>query len=331
MQAANQVDTANFRSLYARLFWNIERHELIAASAERLLTPATRNKVLNILSVLGTTSMSQQAGWLDRVRRMQPNPNQDAETRSFLENPANQSNDRWHYVNLPLGVQGYDRVRYPQFTREDDVVQITLSCIKVLQGNSDRFSLVNALRVLIHVVEDLHQPIHCACGYIDNSGNQPKFESNPQIIIAKNLESDRGGNSIILPIAGSVRLHGYWDGAFDDGNQIAATDNKEEANVMKEALVATLSASIENEPSLASGDDNDILAWPVKWVNQSLVEARKAYQSLVITGKRPGAATAYDVTWEGQDEYDNRCRPIVHERIASATANLALVLNSIFV
>jgi hypothetical protein len=93
-----------------------------------------------------------------------PKPGDDDETVAFLNDPKNKAQDTWHYVNIPALAENYDREKYPDFTRDDDVVQMTLQAINVLQGRSDRFSELNALRLITHYVGDLHQPIHVGCG-----------------------------------------------------------------------------------------------------------------------------------------------------------------------
>ena len=37
----------------------------------------------------------------------------------------------------------------------------------VLEGKSNKFTPAQALRVLVHLVEDVHQPLHVGTGYFD--------------------------------------------------------------------------------------------------------------------------------------------------------------------
>ncbi len=59
---------------------------------------------------------------------------------------------------------------------------------------------------------------------------------------------------------------------------------------------------------------------------QSLKAAPAAYQSIAI---KETDGKSFGVTWEGKQAYDNRCAPIVVERLKSASFNLATVLNDV--
>src|SRR4029079_13848482 len=93
-----------------------------------------------------------------------------------------------------------------------DVVQIIKESVRVLQGDSNRFTPINALRLVVHLVGDVHQPVHVGCGYIDDSVEPAKIIRNPVTVVNKELESDHGGNKLILPVGtNGVNLHSYWD------------------------------------------------------------------------------------------------------------------------
>src|SRR5262249_38999733 len=136
----------------------------------------------------------------------------------FLLDSRNQQNECWHFVELPLGAEGYDRVRYPKFTALTDLVQMSQQCIQVLQGSSDRFSEANALRLLVHLIGDLHQPLHCGCCYLQpvNGPEAAQLVADPEAAAVSDLESDWGGNALMLPIGGGVSLHHYWDSDLGD-------------------------------------------------------------------------------------------------------------------
>jgi S1/P1 Nuclease. len=200
------------RTLYDREFWSIGRHELIAAAAEELLSPDAKTEVKKLLKPIGV-AFPDIAGWADEVKRRKPRRGDDPDTVDFLEDERNAHADTWHYVDLPVGAHEYSRRTYPEFTRPDDVVQMLAESIKVLQGASDRFSVLNALRLTVHLVGDVHQPLHVGCGYLDRSTEVPRLTRDPAIASRKKLESDHGGNYLILPIGSKgPNLHAYWDG-----------------------------------------------------------------------------------------------------------------------
>lgn len=333
-------------SLYAREFWAIQRHELVAGAADQLLTPAAAQAVQEILAPLGLVGLVDSAGWADTVKRRRPDPaRDDPETLAFLQDNRNARNGQWHYVNLPTGAASYDREQHAAFTRPDDVVQITVESIRVLVGESSRFSKCNALRLVAHLVGDVHQPIHVGCGYLRVAGETASLVHDPAQVSQENLKSDEGGNRLFLPLeSGSTKLHEYWDGALSQsdahghdadaapGDAVVADpeDSPRQQAIAKIVAMAKASgggdAGVLDAPMAAATPD--LQGLPASWATESLLAARAAYQSLQIVGRR--GERAFDVTWEGQAAYDARCKPIVEQRLADASRNLALLVNAIW-
>ncbi|KAK3271627.1 hypothetical protein CYMTET_20038, partial [Cymbomonas tetramitiformis] len=60
-----------------------------------------------------------------------------------------------------------------------------------------KFEVAFALRMLIHFVGDLHQPLHCVDRFAPNL-----------------TKGDDGGNKVMVEVDGqTMSLHGYWDSA----------------------------------------------------------------------------------------------------------------------
>ena len=54
------------------------------------------------------------------------------------------------------------------------------------------------MRVLVHMVGDVHQPLHVAYGYYDVTDLvHPKLITNPALAVGK--PNDRGGNPLFTP------------------------------------------------------------------------------------------------------------------------------------
>src|SRR5215813_3094599 len=184
---------------------------------------------------------------------------------------------------LPLDADGYSRQQYPEFTRDDDVVQIIGEGVRVLMGNSDRFSELNALRLVVHLVGDVHQPIHVACGYLDTENGGTVIVRDPLTAATKHLPNDRGGNNLILPFGSNLSLHSYWDSrlggnSIDDANG-AEADVVEISPELRQRFInklrfqleqdATVDATVESGVSDASALD----LWAVTWASEALLAA----------------------------------------------------------
>lgn len=312
--------------LFASEFWAISRHEVIAAAAERYLSKEAVRAIAGITAPLGEDSpFSRLAGWADTVKRREPKSGDDADTVAFLSDPRNKSNDTWHYVNIPCYADAYDRMKYPRFTRDDDVVQMIAATVRVLTGKSDRFSPLNALRLVMHLVGDVHQPIHVGCGYIDRSTKPAKLVFDAQVAASKKLSHDRGGGRLVLPTGGN--LHSYWDGSLGSVDADIDDDLDFAPSQLRARFVQKLVDMTAALPPVATFvDPGDPERWAEQWASDSLATAREAYVSLRITGKK---GTDFNVSWEGKAAYDARCKPIANTRLADAVRNLAALLNQI--
>jgi hypothetical protein len=343
--------------LFGREFWGIERHQLIAGAAENLLSAAASAQVRRLLDPL-TATLSDIAGWADTIKRRKPRPDDDEDTVAFLEDERNANEPNWHFVNLPAEADGYDREKYPAFTREDDVVQILRQAIGVLRdpSASDRFSELNALRLVVHLIGDVHQPVHVGCGYIDESTDPPRLVTTPKE--AKGKHHDLGGNVLSLKIGGKMsNLHSYWDSRLDIEHDDSVVDDSQteespgheaareappsprprETRQLRRRFIAKLhamAAPVDEAPVAApAGEPED---WPAQWASETIKVARQAYQSLKIVRKvevkKPGRkpSWSYLLSWEGQSQYEARCAPLVHRQLVLAVQHLAQLLNAIW-
>jgi hypothetical protein len=323
--------------LFASEFWSVPRHMAIAGAAEQRLTDATRQAIARITAPLGGgVSIRSLAGWADNIKRPATAPN-DPETVAFLADDRNKGQSTWHYVDIPCQADGYDRAKYPEFTRDEDVVQMIGQAVRVFTAGSTRFSELNALRLIVHLVGDVHQPCHVGCSYIDKSSTPAKIVLDPETAASKHLPDDIGGNRLLLPGNGS--LHSYWDskiGSLDAGDD--GGDNHDHAHDFADAApelqaqavqkLAAMTAALPPAP-VAFDAPNDPERWAEGWATKSLIAAREAYRTLSITGA--SGSTNFKVSWEGKPAYDARCKPIANERLASAVRNLADLLDRILV
>lgn len=337
-------------TLYESFFWGISRHEMIAGAAHRLLLTNARQEVERILGDLGAGDLSEIAGWADRVKYRGPQSGDDQETVDFLSEERNRTNDRWHYVDIPLGASSYEAA--PEFTREDDVVHMLREAIRVLLGSSDRFSEANALRLVTHLAGDVHQPLHVGCSYIDATGQTARLVFDPAEILANGYGDDQGGNAIWLPVGiRGTSMHSYWDSRLGgtinlfsteptDGSAagFAAAVDTAEVQRFRQSFISKLvrmfpsgKATSFASPAAFNATPADEL--PARWANDTLKVAPSAYESLTITGQHTDdqGKVKYDVSFdEGRPAYDQRCKPLVRQQMQLAAQNLGALLNKIW-
>lgn len=187
----------------------------------------------------------------------------DPEAKKFnIDFPKNGG---WHFVNFPLGSASY-QLNGP-FSRQDDIVHIIEECVKVLEGNSTRFTKRQALRFLVHLVGDIHQPLHVGCGYFQfDDENNALLVTDPAA--ASGLTHDTGGN--VLFFDRSKQLHSFWDSTLVErvaGNKSVNT------------LADLLGGKVDN-PAPAWKTLGNYHLWARLWATDSVVQSREAYRGL---------------------------------------------------
>jgi hypothetical protein len=292
--------------------WSAQGHRALSEVARQLLTPEAKKSVEQIL---GNDDLAAVSTWLDDVRNLAHHHSGplkgDAEAIEF--NSRFPANDKWHYVDLPVGSPNY--VLNGPFSSVDDVVHAINRAIDVLEGRSEEFTKIQALRVLVHLVGDIHQPLHTVSGYFDlHDPTQSRLVSNPQE--AKNLPHDRGGNQLFY--TKTLELHALWDTHLVNKLVHAKTPEPLAALLAKGA-----SLSILKTP----GDYHE---WANRWASDSASEAIGAYEHLIFG---PGSVKA-----DGQidrieiippDDYDEQQLLRVERQLQKAAVHLAQLLNSI--
>jgi hypothetical protein len=152
-----------------------EGHRIAGLLAARRLCPVARAEVT---ALAGDTSLAELGVWADTIRGR----------------PEWRASGPWHYMNVADPRDGSQRsaataIRAFRDPPEGDV----LSAIERFRGvladrSQSRERRLDALRFVIHLVADVHQPLHVG------------------------RASDRGGNSIDVRYGDTVvNLHRFWD------------------------------------------------------------------------------------------------------------------------
>jgi hypothetical protein len=169
--------TALLCAPFSLLAWGVLGHRAVARIAENHLSAPAKREIARIL---GTETVPLVSTWADELRN----------------DPQFKETAPWHYVNVPVGLD------YPAFAAQ---LKATLApapavpanayaaLLQVRQDLKDPQKTLDekrtALKFLIHLVGDVHQPLHT--GHAE----------------------DKGGNSILVSWRGrDTNLHSIWDG-----------------------------------------------------------------------------------------------------------------------
>ena len=321
------------------LAWGDNGHQTVGKIASLRIKRRTAQKIAQILKP-GET-LANIATWADTVKERMGKSDPNPDTNAFLQDIAhNEKNREWHYDDLPLNCRNYQTCT--GFTPDNDVVHMLNVCIRTLQGYPDPghpLSERNALKLLVHFLGDMHQPLHIGCGFIDDNGPHGTIliARDPQEIRQKNLPSDNGGNQLIID-NDKKKLHGLWD--FDLVTSLMLSTNQQTSDTLGSFLKETV------RPKPSWNPRGPLSTWGAQWATDTLRQSRDhTYKGLRITRQRTITVTTrdgqpvmrngqvvtdtvYDITRPANYEALNR--ELVRQQLAKAGYRLARLLDAIY-
>ncbi len=159
--------------------WGKTGHRIVGQIAENHLTKKAKKK---IDALLGNESLAEVSNYMDFIR----------------SNSKYDHMETWHYATIPDSLT-YQEAGIPEGS---DVITQINRIIEELE--SKKFTDEDeafALKLLVHLIGDLHQPLHVGNG------------------------KDKGGNDLKVDYFwSSSNLHRVWDSGIIDGQQYSFTE-----------------------------------------------------------------------------------------------------------
>ena len=289
-------------------------HQAIAETARNNLTPASRAQIIRSL---GTDDLASVATWLDEVRAAGRNRGAmkgDVEAKDFVARFPDAA--KWHYVNFPVGSTGYDPAS--PFATKDDVIHGIDLAIRTLEGSSTGMSPGEALRVLVHLVGDLHQPLHTVSGYYDLSNERaPRLlrlgEASPR------SPTDAGGNALFF--TKSQNLHEFFDSIAL--RKVSGGDYKNVAAVTERRQWSTHQKTA-----------GDYHSWPKVWAGESMKAGSEALTALRLVSaetsqNKNGTLRLHRINVEFPQNFEAQTAITLSRQIGEGGLRLAELLNSL--
>ena len=316
------------------LAWGPNGHKTVARIAESFLTDDNAHALARVRQILGTEGFSLASLWADIVKGKAVSltaTDPDPDTQAFLRNLKNKDNRTWHFVDLPLDCESYNacNVAPIKFTNPTDIVQTINLCITALRSTTanPRFSKKTALRLLIHLMGDLHQPLHVGSGFIDLAGpdDSTVFATDPRFIKQHALHSDEGANLLLIDPARTKKLHAFWDGdlitALMGGQNITE-------------FVTSLKGGVPVDTSW--NGQGQFKTWPAQWASESAKLSREKAYDIAHNGVRIIEAvddhdperTTYAVKLA--DGYEAGNKDVARVQLVKGGFRLAKLLEAIF-
>lgn len=310
------------------LAWGQLGHRTIATLALEHLKKSNPAAAAKVKEILGDESVEDASIWPDDVRpnRIKSRSGRFAETEEGKAfNEAHPDNPMWHFVDLPLGAQAYGDKR---FSKENDIVETMMKCIDVLEGRSGFMSKRDALRFLLHLAGDVHQPLHAACGFfVFDENGRARLITDPDEAAANMDGNDSGGNKLLLgsesgatnksPEEADKRLplHRYWD------EHLVAMNAETEAE-----LVVKLRDRVATFQPTHTGN---VRTWPAQWATDSIGVSRKLYAELKYGKRFPRTGKYWTIYLNFQKGTKEKFTGMAGEQLVKATRNLAETLGAI--
>lgn len=313
--------------------WGSDGHQTVATLAAGLLQGSPTEA--RVRALLGSMTLAEASIWADCAKGISPaqgytypnpgkypvcasleTPERIAEMADYVKRNDHQCeigpdedacHKQAHYADIAL-----QRGRYQPGavgTRPDDVVGALRAAMRVLQGQPSpgqpNFkSRREALIILVHLVGDIHQPLHVGGLYLDARGRPV----DPDRRGMDRQTFTVGGNSLLLdPATGAKNFHAYWD------------------NVPEFLTPRHVDAGWLAEARQVPRDPGPTADWPARWGSESVALAAVAHDGLRFAPKQ---AETWQVTLP--EGYEAKADAIKRQQLTKAGARLAWVLKTAF-
>lgn len=274
------------------LAYSDDGHMYVAKIAYDRLPPAKQKKLDELVKLLKNGrdpyNAVSAACWPDDVKKK----------------PGFEATGNWHFINMPLNGGAP-----PTKANILDGIKKNIADYQAAAAApatpASKLKQARAIAFLIHLVGDIHQPLHCAEPGGSLGGNE----------IAVANDRSRGN------------LHHFWDGAYGasfdraSGKLVVSRNGARPTTAKAEAFADRTTAIMAGHTPgpLWNSTGQDYQAW----VSQTFAIAKRAaYGPLAVHG--PPYA---DVTLS--EAYVNKARDITDQRVTLAGYRLAKLLNSL--
>lgn len=284
-----------FAGLPAKAFaWGSDGHMIVALIAQQYLDPDVKKKVDALLKSdndkLTKKDIASRAVWADKYR--DSDRNSKKKTRYL-------GTQQWHFVDMEIDGPDFDAACFghPAVPAGQPASKgPAKSCVadKITQFSNElkntkttKAERLRAFKFLLHLVGDVHQPLHAADHNNDRGANKV------QILYGKRTAAEN--------------LHSYWDHVLVDmlGKDFEVT-------------AATLGKKYENRKT------DWMKGQPADWARESFTLARDVVYKLpsnIVLDKHNEKCIQLD------QAYDDKSLPVVEQQLAKGGMRLAMILN----
>lgn len=270
--------------------WGAGGHMMTAQIAFNRLNPRAQAQVKTLLAIpINPKEISAQspdfvnaAHWADDLRPFK-------EFDPFKE---------LHFIDYPFSLDGTALPPVPT----PNIITALEENVQILKTSTDKNAQAQALRLIIHLVGDIHQPLHCAAR-VD--------KTNPG--------GDLGGNKVQLMITDKdgnpkqTNLHSFWDGGIGAFPPTGPNFAPPPLSLIPPAAAKAM----KGNPVTAKVKIKDPFNFKA-WSDESFALAKSVAYNGITNGVTPSAT------------YRTAALKVANQRVAWGGYRLAALLNSIW-
>lgn len=175
--------------------WGATGHRVTGMIASNHLNKKAKKKIEQLL---GQESLAMASTWMDDIRS---------------DSTYDYASD-FHWVTVETG-QSYDQSK--KNPNGDVIMTIERLIAELKSGKLDRVTEIQNLKFLVHLVGDIHQPLHVGC--CDDAG---------------------GNRAVVKWFGGNSNLHRVWDSDMIDGSKLSYTELAQSLGTPDEATIKKL-------------------------------------------------------------------------------------------
>jgi S1/P1 Nuclease len=296
--------------------WDSFGHMEVAYLAYQKLTPTTKARVWTLLQrnpdfatwettiPAGTSDTDKQlmifmiaSIWADEIKGVAPYKDrftdEDPQNVNVPDGATSAQNigytdpfrhRYWHFIDRPFSRDGTLLPAVPQPNALTQIIAFRAVLSSTSADDLKSYDLV----WLLHLVGDVHQPLHCTTRVESGAPN-----------------GDQGGNAVKCPncIPGFGELHGFWDDVLG-----TTGDNPDYQSVITAAK--KLPKPVASKAKITNAD---------VWITEGVAFAKSTvYKAPILAGHGPFTLT---------DKYKAAAKALAMQRVAVAGARLGNLLN----
>jgi hypothetical protein len=173
------LSIVGFLFVFQSFGWGLTGHRAVGLIAEQHLSKKAKKKLKLLLD---QQSLAMVSNWMDDVK--------SDSTFDYMED--------WHWVTVENG-QVYDQSKK---NPNGDIIMTLERVIAELKSHKlDRAKEIEAIKILTHLIGDIHQPLHVGC--CDDAG---------------------GGKVSVKWFGATTNIHTVWDSRMIDDTKLSYTE-----------------------------------------------------------------------------------------------------------